>query len=236
MLQLIGKKASGSGGVCALEQWSERKGKPKNCPSIVAASLAMLKLIKSSWKNYLGEMLRTICWIPVVVAESGHLKDKLVTAIVFIGSFHLRQWSKAVPLLCLPCVFSFGGGHNWTIWLWIISAIQREREGERDITCCHDNKRWWGVYLKLSSAQGFTSSCIWRLVFGELLLRELIPPAKHCLHLCSFTPGYVEDISLKAQPRTEQRLYLQKAGCSSGMGILPSLQLWKTSQSSACCL
>lgn len=61
MLQLIEKKASGSGSVCALEQWSESKGKPKNCPSIGAASLAVLKLIKSSWENYLGEMLRTIC-------------------------------------------------------------------------------------------------------------------------------------------------------------------------------
>lgn len=51
MLQLIEKKASGSGSTGALQQQSERKGEPKNCLGIVAASLAVFKLIKNLWKH-----------------------------------------------------------------------------------------------------------------------------------------------------------------------------------------
>lgn len=166
------------------------------------------------WERCWRQYAKFLWFIPQpLVAESGHSRDKLVTAIVFIGSSSFQfeamiKGSYTVLQLRLPCVFSFEGGHNWAIWLWIISAIQRERE--RDITCCHDNKRWCGVYLNLNSAQGFTSSRVWRSVCEELFLRQLIPPFKHLLCLCSFTPGYVEDASLKAQPRTEQMLLFPK--------------------------
>lgn len=45
MLQLVEKKASGSGSVCALQQLSEREGKPDNCLVIVTASLVVSKRI-----------------------------------------------------------------------------------------------------------------------------------------------------------------------------------------------
>lgn len=85
-----------------------------------------------TWGRCWGQYAKFLWFIPQpLVVESGHSRDKLVPAVVFIfSSFHLRQWSKAVTLfqLCFPCVFSFEGGHNWAIWLWIISAVQRERE------------------------------------------------------------------------------------------------------------
>lgn len=81
-------------------------------------------------------MLRTICWIPVVVAESGHLKDKLVTAIVFIGSFHLRQWSKAVPQSCCCAFHVFSHLEVDTIgqYDYELSVPSKEREREREIS------------------------------------------------------------------------------------------------------
>lgn len=101
------------------------------------------------WERCWRQYAKFLWFIPQpLVAESGQLKDKLVTAIVFIGSSSFQfeamiKGSYTVLQLRLPCVFSFEGGHNWAIWLWIISAIQRERERERYHLLSWQQKMMW---------------------------------------------------------------------------------------------
>lgn len=89
-------------------------------------------------------------------------------------------------------------------------SIQREREREGD--------QWLSWQQKMMRCLLQTEFCTrihikphLRIGVGRTLLETVHSFfQKHLLHLCSFTPGYVEDVSLRAQPRTEQTLLFPK--------------------------